>query len=150
MKNWGTCVMKAFMWGIGLAALFFGVYYLFKDTSGYQSVQAVITSSSKGTTDDLGNWSYNVDYAYEVGGVRYTGSFSGSEGDAVGDTLTVYYDPEDPGTTFTSKGESTFLGVIGVLFGLFCLGSMGWGWLKSRRLPPSAPPSTNTEPGSGK
>ena len=114
-----------------VAALAFGAFYLFKDTSGYQTTQAVVTGSRYAGSDDSGE-TYNVDYEYIVDGVRYNGSFSGSERDQPGDTLTVWYDPASPGNSYQSQGEANWLGGIGVLFGAGTLFAYVRAWLKKR------------------
>lgn len=126
-------IMKAFMWVVGFAALGYGIYFLTVDTSNWPQVEAVVTSSQESTSDDIGNSTYNTSYEFEVDGVKYQASVNDYTEYAKGDRITVYYDPNDPGTTIMSQGEMGFLGCVGVAFGLFAIGSMAWGALKARR-----------------
>lgn len=126
-------IMKTFMWVIGFAALGYGVYFLMMDTSNWPQIEAVVTSSEQSTSDDTGNYTYNTYYEFEVDGVKYEASVNNYTEYAKGDRITVYYDPNDPSTTIMSQGEMGFLGCIGVLFGLFAIGSMAWGAIKARR-----------------
>ncbi len=131
MKNTTSCILKAFVIVAGLASLILGIKYTFLDTSAWPAVQAEVVSSSFRITDDQGNDTFNVSYAYQVDDTQYSGTYSSYEALYPGDRITVYYDPRSPGTSITSKGELFFLGIIGLLFGLFCLGSLGVGALKS-------------------
>ena len=131
MKNITGCGLKLFVLIFGLASLVMGIKFLSVDSSSLIEVQAEVVSTTPGTTDDLGNESYNVTYKYQVDGVQYESSFSSSAEYAPGEVITVYYDPESPDWSYNSPGETNFLGIVGLLFGLFCLGSLGWGVLKS-------------------
>lgn len=132
MSKTTGCIMKAFMWVVGFAALGYGIYFLTVDTSNWPQVEAVVTSSTQSTSDDVGNTTYNTSYEFEVDGVKYQASVNDYTEYAKGDKITVYYDPNDPSTTITSQGEMGFLGCVGVLFGLFAIGSMTWGAIKAR------------------
>jgi len=142
-KNPTSKLMTILLGLFGLAALIYGIVFLLEDTSDYVEVTASVVSSSYATTDDYGNESYNVTIVYPVNGVDTTDIISSSQEYAAGEQMTVYYDPEDTGHVFSSRSESTCLGGIGVVFGLFCLGSLGWGWLQRRRqkATPIAPPT---------
>lgn len=135
-------IMKAFMWVIGFAALGYGIYFLSINTSNWPQTEAVVTSSERSTSDDSGNYTYNTSYEFEVDGVMYEASVNDYTEYAKGDKITVYYDPNDPSTTITSQGEMGFLGCIGVLFGLFAIGSMTWGAIKARKSVAAAQPTT--------
>ena len=143
-KNPTSKLMIALTGLFGLAALVFGIVYLMQDTSSFIEVEATVVSSVYATTNDNDIDSYNVTITYPVNGVETTDTINRDQEYAAGEQMTVYYDPKDPGHVFSSRSESTFLGGIGVVFGLYCLGSLGWGWLKSRReknLPPPAAPT---------
>lgn len=131
MKNFGSCVMKAFVWASGFVALAFGIYFLSVDSSSLIKTQAEMVSSTYTTTDDSGNESYNVTYTYQVDNVWHEDSMSSSAEYAPGEIIMVYYDPKFPDNSYASQGESSFLGIIGVVFGIYCIGSMGWGTIKS-------------------
>jgi hypothetical protein len=131
MNNIGSTIMKGFMWVVGFASLGYGIYFLSINTSDWPQVEAVVTSSEATTSDDLGNPEYTSYYEFEVDGVKYQDSTNGQYDK--GERITVYYDPNDPSKTITSRGELGSLGCIGVPFGLFCIGSMTWGVIKARR-----------------
>lgn len=133
MNKTTGCIMKTFTWLAGIAALVYGIYFLTVDTSKWPQIEAVVTSSQKSTSDDNGDYTYNTSYEFEVSGVTYQASNNDYTEYAKGDKITVYYDPNDPSTTITSQGEMGFLGCVGVLFGLFTIGSMAWGAIKARR-----------------
>jgi len=136
--------MKGFMWVVGIASLVYGIYFLMQDTSNWPKVEAVVTSSRAGTTDDTGNTSYQTSFDYEVNGVKFTSTINDYKQYTKGDTLTVYYDPKDPTTTISSKGELGTTGCIGVVFGLICLVGMTWGVIKSRRKTDTPAEETNS------
>jgi hypothetical protein len=133
MNNIGSRIIKAFMWMAGMAALVYGVYALTVDTSNWPTTVAVVTSSSKVSSDELGTDTYSTDFEYSVDGKTYQGYVNDSTQYAEGNQITVYYDPNDPDTTVMSQGEMGYVGCIGVLFGLFAIGSMAWGAVKARK-----------------
>jgi hypothetical protein len=144
MSKTTGCIMKGFMWVVGIASLVYGIYFLSINTSNWPQVQAVVTSSRAGTTDDAGNVNYETWFDYEVEGVKYSGYINEYTQYNQGDKLTRYYDPKDPDSTITSQGEMGFTGCIGVVFGLFCLGAMTWGAIKARRKTETPAADTNT------
>jgi hypothetical protein len=131
VKNITGCVLKGFVLIAGLASLVLGIQYLSVDSSSLLEAQAKVISTSQGTTDDNGVENFSVTYQYEVDGVPYESSYTSSREYAPGEMITVYYDPEAPDSSFNSQGEANFLGLVGVLFGLFCIGSLGWGVVRS-------------------
>jgi hypothetical protein len=133
MSKTTGCIMKGFMWVVGIACLVGGIYYLMMDTSNWPQVDAVVTASKAGTTDDTGNTSYQTSFEYQVDGVVHEGYFNEYLQYTKGDKITVYYDPKNPNHTIQSQGELGSAGCIGVAFGLFCIGSMAWGAIKARR-----------------
>ena len=139
-------IMKAFMWVVGIGSLIFGTFRFFKDTSNWPQVEAVVTSSKYLTSDDSGSETYETDYEYEVDGISYQSYIHEYTQYQKGDRIKIYYDPEDPTTTITSQGEYGFTGCIGIVFGLFCIGSMAWGAIKARKQ--AASPAEPT-PGAG-
>ena len=132
LKNKTGLIMKIFVLTFGVFSLIYGIKFMSVQTADLVEVEAEILSSTWGTIDDLGNDSYNITYSYSVMGVNYEGSFSGSEGYTQGEKITVYYDPQSPENTYSSQGESTLLGIIGIVFGLFCVGSILWGMIRPR------------------
>ena len=133
MNKTTGCIMKTFTWLAGIASLVYGIYFLTVDTSKWPQVEVVVTSSKEGLSDDYSNSTYDTYYEFKVDGVTYQDSINSNTEYAAGDKITVYYDPNDPSTTITSRGEMSFLGCVGVLFGLFAIGSMAWGAIKARR-----------------
>jgi hypothetical protein len=73
---------------------------------------------------------------YTVGTKKYTNvdlTISGPIKYAVGDSITVYYDPADPSKIFTSKDEENIIGWILIGVGLVLLvSSWGWYWISHR------------------
>jgi hypothetical protein len=124
--------MKAFTWAVGIASLVYGVYFLMMDTSKWPQIEAAVISSEEGMSDENSATTYDTYYEIEVGGVKYEDSINGYNQYNKGDKIMVYYDPTDPSTTIMSRGELGSLGCIGVVFGLFCIGSMAWGAIKAR------------------
>ena len=133
MSKTTGCIMKAFTWAVGIASLAYGIYFLTINTSNWPQVEAVVTSSREGLSDENSSRTYDTYHEIEVDGVKYEDSINGYTQFNKGDKITVYYDPDDPSTTITSRGELGFLGCVGVLFGLFAIGSMTWGVIKARR-----------------
>ena len=133
MSKTTGCIMKGFMWVVGIGSLVYGTILFFTNTSSWPQVEAVVTSSRSLTTDDVGTVTYETDYQYEVDGTSYQSYIHDSTQYREGERIKVYYDPDDPTTTITSQGEYGFTGCIGILFGLFCIGSMAWGAVKARR-----------------
>lgn len=147
MSKTTGCIMKGFMWVVGIASLVYGIYFLMMDTSNWLTVEAVVTSSREVSTDDLGNTTYETRFDYQVEGVKYSGYINEYTQYNKGDRLTRYYDPNDPGSTLASQGEMGFTGCIGVVFGLFCIGAMAWGAIKARRQVQASPVDGATPPG---
>lgn len=137
MSKTTGCIMKGFMWAVGIASLVYGIYFLTLDTSDWIPVEAAAVSSRAGMTDEDGNATYDITYEYVVDGVKYTHFDNEYRQPAQGEKITLYHDPNDPNHTITSQGEMGMAGCIGVVFGLVCILSMVWGVIKSRR---------NTEP----
>jgi hypothetical protein len=131
MKNVASWGVKLFTLAFGIGSLIFGTQALFSNSSNWPGVQAEVLSVSNGTIDDSGSESYNVEIKYVVDGNEYTDTFSSSTEYSRGDQVTVYYDPQSPDSTVSSPGEAEFLGIVGILFGLFVFGSFGWGALKT-------------------
>jgi hypothetical protein len=135
MSKTTGCIMKGFMWVVGIGCLVAGIYYLMMDTSNWPQVEAVVTSSREGMSDDNGTTTYETNYEYQVDGVVYKGYLNEYLQYSKGEKITLYYDPKDPNHTIQSQGEMGSAGCIGVAFGLFCIGSMTWGAIKARRQP---------------
>jgi hypothetical protein len=132
MSKTTGCIMKTFTWVAGIAALVYGIYFLMMDTSKWPQIEAVVISSVEGMSDENSATTYDTYYEIQVDGIKYEDSINGYTQYNKGDKITVYYDPNDPTTTVMSRGELGFLGCVGVLFGLFTIGSMAWGAIKAR------------------
>lgn len=144
MSKTTGCILKTFMWIVGIGSLVYGIYFLLTDTSMWPAVQAEVVSCKPVTSDDLGDTTYNTEIEYEVDGVKYSGYFNDYTEYAKGERITVYYDPKSPSSTITSQGEMGFLGCVGALFGLFTIGSMAWGAIKSRKQADASTTDPNT------
>jgi hypothetical protein len=128
MKNKTSLVIQILVVVFGIASIIGGIDALRSDTSGWPSVQAKILAPV--TTGD--GITYTGMYEYQVNNTRYSDSFSGTDNYVPGQEITVYYNPSSPGSTITAQGEMGFLGIVGVLFGVFCVGGVGWDMVKAR------------------
>ncbi len=87
---------------LGLILIVMGIIMLINTPAEYRETQGVITnvSSYKDEEDTL----YDVDFDYTVDGKTYTGAFSGlKDQPSVGETVTVYYNPEQPESASNTK-----------------------------------------------
>jgi hypothetical protein len=124
--------VKIFTIIFGIAALVMGIKLLLVNTSSLTAISAEIVSISKNYADDTDTSSFDISYTYQVNGIDYQSNFSSSTEYSQGEMITVYYDPKSPETAYSSPTESKFLGVVGVILGLVCVGGTGWGMIKSR------------------
>ncbi|MBI5300886.1 MAG: DUF3592 domain-containing protein [Chloroflexi bacterium] len=127
MKNTTTSlVIKIFVVVFGVAIIVWGLDALRTNTSSWLSVPAKILAPVSAKDGIY----YSGMYEYQVGNTRYSDSFNGTDKYEPGQEITVYYDPSSPGSTITSRGEMTFNGIVGILFGLFCVGGVAWDTIK--------------------
>jgi len=132
-KGIGSIIVKIFVVVFGIAALIVGVKYLGVNAADLKSVDAEVVSVSEELADDSGTSSYTVTYTYTVDGIGYQSNYSSYSDVQQGEKITVYYDPASPAESYQSQGESTYVGIMGILLGLACLGGMGWEAIKSIR-----------------
>lgn len=132
MKKGKGLGVKIFVVVFGLAAFIVGVKYLGVNSGNLTSVEAEVVSVSEELADDSGTSSYTVTYTYLVNGVSYQNDYSSYSEVTQGEKIIVYYDPKSPAESYNTKGESKFVGIMGVLLGLGCVGGTGWGAIKSK------------------
>ena len=118
--------VKIFVLVFGIASFVMGMKNISADSSALIDVEAQIMSVSKELADDSGTSSYTVTYQYTVDSIDYQNDYSSYSEVSQGEKITVYYDPESPAESYQSKNESKFVGIMGVLLGLVCVGGLGW------------------------
>ena len=126
MSKTTSIVIKIFVVLFGLAAIYYGMSMLQSNSSSWPSVKATVSSSQYSNSSS----DYEVTYEYQVGADKYSGTFHNISKYQSGTEVTVYYDPKSPGSSVSSPGDAEMYGFIGILFGLFCVGGVGWEWIK--------------------
>jgi len=133
VNNKTSLVIKILVLLFGVAMIVTGVGALQSNSASWPSARAKIVSSTLHSSGNSSNNSaYDITYDYQVDGVQYSGAFTSDlETYRKEDALIIYYDPNSPGNSITSPGEMETYGIIGILFGLFCVGGIGWDGIKS-------------------
>jgi len=133
MKKIISLGLKIIVFVSGLLCLWFGLKNIFVDTSDWIKVQAEVISVSTSTdfTEGSNGISYDGKYKYQVDNIQYEGSYSNGPNYSPGKMITVYYDPQKPEISDVSPGQSQWFGIVLFLFGIYCIGSLGWAVLKS-------------------
>ena len=87
---------------LGLILIIFGIVLLRNTPAQYQQTQGVITNVSAYQDED--DTLYDVDFDYTVDGKKYSSTFFGEKDTpSIGDTVTVYYNPDQPESTSNTK-----------------------------------------------
>lgn len=99
-----TGAMRFFV-PIGLILIIFGVIMLANAPKEYGEALGTVTDVRQ-YVDDEGATLNDVDFEFTVDGVKYTNSYSGlSEAPAVGESIKVYYDVNDPNKVANTKSS---------------------------------------------
>lgn len=116
-----------FLIPLALALIIFGAILLSFNTDKYVETTGRITAVREGSYDeDNKQQQYDIDFTYDVDGKTYTSTFASLPTKySVGDTVKVFYDPDEPGKTTNSKagrivgpimiGLGALAGCLGVL-----------------------------------
>ena len=128
-----SLVIKIIVFVFGLVLLVTGFNFLRSNSSNWPTVQGQVTSSVKRfqPSNSLDNPGYDVTYTYQVNNTKYETTDKMDDQPVNGAAIKVYYDPSDPHTHVLSPAEDTFSVIIGMIFGLICIGGIGWGWIKA-------------------
>ncbi|MBP5592904.1 MAG: DUF3592 domain-containing protein [Clostridia bacterium] len=105
-----------FLLPLSLILIALGVILLFFNaaTANYVETTATVTGVVEIDTTDITE--YETSFTFSVGGTNYTGSFSINERKNIGDTITVYYNPDNPSEVTNSKDNLLFA-IISLVLG---------------------------------
>ena len=118
-------IFAAILAAIALAA---GVYLTFFHSRGFVKTTGTIVSLREDDSDDGGIYFPTVEYT--VDGKTYTGELTTGKGSyKVGKTMTVLYDPDDPGVVHDGGGVGIYLLVVGGLI----LAVVAWSTVQTKR-----------------
>ena len=106
--------LKYFAAVLALICLCGGVYVTFFQARGFEKTSATIVDfEAEHTGEDV---TYYPIVDYTVGGVSYTGRLDqGSGSYSVGDTITIYYDPDNPGIIHGGKGIGIYMMIVSAI-----------------------------------
>ena len=106
--------LKYFAAVLAVICLLGGVYVTFFQSRGFEKTSATIVDIE---TDQIGeDVSYYPVVDYTVDGVAYTGKVDqGSGSYAVGDTITIYYNPENPEIIHGVRGIGIYMMIASVI-----------------------------------
>jgi hypothetical protein len=108
-----------------VASLIVGSYRAIAGPSGSEAVGTVTEVIEYQVGSEGGGTAYDTIISYGVGGARVFRSKAGDSETSVGDTVTVYFDPDDPaGTNATDADRS--LSISSYLFSALILGAGAW------------------------
>ena len=131
-----SVVFKVFLvlYGFGAIALGIGSYGLKSNSANWTGVEAQVVSSeydSSNSSEGSGSNNIKITYKYVVGDTTYFSSDYDSTEKPAGEKITIYYDPNRPDVSTTTPGSFEFSGLFLLATGLFCVGSVVWGPIKS-------------------
>ena len=108
---------KFFALAMGVIAILIGAYVTFFQSRGFEKTTATIVSIEEDErTFENEDATYTVTAEYDVDGTRYTGTLdSYSPSYAVGKTVTVRYDPNDPTVIHSGGGIGLYALIVGVV-----------------------------------
>lgn len=122
MRNTGPA---RFFIPAGIILIVFGVLMLGFKTDNFIETTAKITAVTECPKEADENQQYDIDFTYTANGKEYQSTFSNMEGSyAVGDDITVYYDPADPQKITNSKMDILapviiVVGAAAIVFGIY-------------------------------
>ena len=120
--------LKIFAAILAAIALVAGVYLTFFHSRGFVKTTGTIVSLREDDSDDGGIYFPTVEYT--VDGKTYTGELTTGKGSyKVGKTMTVLYDPDDPGVVHDGGGVGIYLLVVGGLI----LAVVAWSTVQTKR-----------------
>ena len=120
--------LKIFAAILAAIALAVGVYLTFFHSRGFVKTTGTIVSLREDDSDDGGIYFPTVEYT--VDGKTYTGELTTGKGSyKVGKTMTVLYDPDDPGVVHDGGGVGIYLLVVGGLI----LAVVAWSTVQTKR-----------------
>jgi len=109
----------------GLILIAFALIMMNMKTDTFKKTTGTVISVTEAMNDE-NQVQYDVDTRYEVGGKSYETTFYGLSGDyRTGDSIDVYYNPDDPEKVSNSKMAGFLppiilgVGVLAILFGIF-------------------------------
>jgi hypothetical protein len=124
LKKMFTWIKIALILLLGLLFVVWGGIGLRSSSSEWTSVEAQVISASP--TGEADSTDYKITYEFQVGAKKYTGSYTYFEERPVGEKMTVYYDPSDPGISARSREEAKWQSFWSLIFGLGCVGWVIW------------------------
>lgn len=114
--------LKIFAGILAAICLAAGIYLSFFHSQGFVKTTGVIVSLREDTSDD--DTVYFPTVEYSVDGKTYTGELDTGSGDyKVGKTLSVLYDPNDPGVVHDGGGVGIYLMAVGAVILAVLIGS---------------------------
>jgi hypothetical protein len=123
MKNMGKGFLNVIAFAVGLAILVWAFGAMQVNRSNWSSMEGQVMSSTGNLSSEEGSESST--YEYIVDDVKYKG-FSAEGGYAVGQKITVYYDPANPGDSSDDPGGDKIFAIVCFIFGLWVVGSRAW------------------------
>jgi hypothetical protein len=142
MKKKSSVLINILLVLAGGVCLYFGFQQASSNACDWPTTPGQVVSSeisvNYGSDTSDNEYVVEVHYAYAVDRAGQTASFSHrfvSQSDAndeqelfsPGKVLTVYYDPQDPGTATLNPREHIVTGYIGIATGIILLAIDGWG-----------------------
>lgn len=128
MRNTGPA---RFFVPLGLVLIIFGVVlFVFRSDNYLEATGMVTAVTEDGIPADGEDQMYNNDITYTVDGKQYQTTFSLHKAHQVGDSITVYYDPENPQTTTNAK-TGPLLAIIVIALGGASLAGGIWMTVKA-------------------
>ena len=120
---------------LGVIFVYSGIDAIRSNSSNWPAANAKISGVELSTTtDSLGVKLEAATYDYAVNNKSYSHTINTDKGTYhVGDKLTVYYDPSDPGESELTHGEMGFFGFFEIALGILAIVYAGWKIFKKMR-----------------